>query len=117
MQQEVESSVNTDSSNLEVIGSLFQSFLGSIPDPQHSLLKEGEPTFCNQKGYVVYRVMEFGFKIIPSLLFFVLGGIRYSKIRDIGQGRVVYSLHFKFKFLISALISLSFFVWLIITWA
>jgi len=61
--------------------------------------------------------MEFCFKMIPSLLFFVLGGIRYSKIRDIGQGRVVYSFHFKFKFAISALLALSYFLWLIITWA
>ena len=117
MQQEVESSINTGSSNLDVIETLVHSFLGSSSYTQHSLLRESEPSFCNSKKYVLYRVMEFCFKIIPSILFFVLGGIRYSKIRDIGQGRVVYSLHFKFKFLISALISLSFFLWLIITWA
>ena len=39
---------------------------------------------CHSKDYVVFRSMEFGVKVIPSILFFVLGTMRYLKIRDIG---------------------------------
>ena len=39
---------------------------------------------CNSKEYTVFRVMEFGIKVIPSILFFILGSMRYFKIRDIG---------------------------------
>ena len=61
--------------------------------------------------------MEFGVKMIPALLFFVLGTKRYCNIKDIGQGRVVYSLHFKFKFCISAIMGAAFFIYLIVCWA
>ena len=60
--------------------------------------------------------MEFGLKSIPSLLFFILGGMRYLKIRDIGQGRVVYSLHFKSKFVISGLMGSAYILYLFIVW-
>ena len=61
--------------------------------------------------------MEFGVKVVPSILFFVLGGMRYLGIRDIGQGRVVYSLHFKTKFCISAFMGVAYMLYLIIVWA
>lgn len=60
--------------------------------------------------------MEFGVKIIPSLLFFILGATRYWKIRDIGQGRVVYSIHFKIKFVISALMGAAYILYVFICW-
>ena len=60
--------------------------------------------------------MEFGVKIIPSILFFVLGAMRYCRIRDIGQGRVIYSLHFKFKFAISAFMGFAFFIYVFVCW-
>lgn len=40
--------------------------------------------------------------MIPSVVFIFTGIYRYFKIRDYGQGRTVYSKHFKAKFLISA---------------
>ena len=43
-----------------------------------------DPEICDSSDYVLFRAMEFGVKIIPSLLFFVLGAMRYFKIRDIG---------------------------------
>ena len=43
-----------------------------------------DAAICDSRDYVVFRAMEFGVKIIPSLLFFVLGATRYFKIRDIG---------------------------------
>lgn len=61
--------------------------------------------------------MEFGVKTVPSILFFILGTMRYLKIRDIGQGRVVYSLHFKFKFCISAAMGLAYLLYVFICWA
>ena len=60
--------------------------------------------------------MEFGVKIIPSIVFFVLGAWRYFGIRDIGQGRVVYSKHFKFKFSISAAMGSALILYSVITW-
>lgn len=61
--------------------------------------------------------MEFGVKIIPSLLFFVLGTMRYLKIKDHGQGRVIYSLHFKFKFCISAFMGIAYIIYIFVCWA
>ena len=61
--------------------------------------------------------MEFGVKIIPSLLFFILGTMRYLKIRDIGQGRVIYSLHFKVKLGISATMGTAYLLYVIVVWA
>jgi len=107
----MEVGLNDGNSNAGNIDTLVSSFIGE----EHPLL--GENAICSTKDYVVYRVLEFGVKIIPSLLFFILGGIRYSKIRDIGQGRVVYSLHFKLKFVISALMGAAYILYLIITWA
>lgn len=60
--------------------------------------------------------MEFGIKSLPSMIFFVLGGMRYWRIRDIGQGRVIYSLHFKFKFIISGLMGFAYILYLFIVW-
>ena len=71
---------------------------------------------CDTKDYVTFRAMEFGVKIIPSILFFVLGSMRYCRIRDIGQGRVVYSLHFKFKFSISALMGSAYLIYVFVCW-
>ena len=61
--------------------------------------------------------MEFGVKVIPSILFFILGAMRYLKIRDIGQGRVVYSLHFKSKFAISFTMGAAYWIYLVVCWA
>ena len=72
---------------------------------------------CDSNDYKVFRGMEFGLKIVPSLLFFVLGTMRYLKIRDIGQGRVVYSLHFKFKFSISAIMGAAYMIYVFVCWA
>lgn len=60
--------------------------------------------------------MEFGVKIIPSVLFFILGTMRYLKIRDIGQGRVVYSIHFKVKLGISATMGAAYILYVFICW-
>ena len=43
-----------------------------------------EPTICTSTDYTTFRIMEFGVKVIPSVLFFILGTLRYLKIRDIG---------------------------------
>lgn len=45
---------------------------------------ESEPDICSSSDYVVFRIMEFGVKVIPSVLFFILGTMRFLKIRDIG---------------------------------
>jgi len=42
--------------------------------------------------------------------------MRYCGIKDIGQGRVVYSLHFKFKFSISALMGTAYMIYVFICW-
>ena len=61
--------------------------------------------------------MEFGVRVVPSILFFVLGTMRWLKIRDIGQGRVVYSLHFKMKFCISLVMGTAYMLYVFICWA
>ena len=43
-----------------------------------------EPPICTSSDYTTFRIMEFGVKVIPSVLFFILGTLRYLKIRDIG---------------------------------
>ena len=86
-----------------------------VVDPQ--VLHDSKNCDIKNKDYTIFRAMEFGVKVIPSLLFFVLGGMRYLKIRDIGQGRVVYSLHFKTKFSISFFMGAAYFLYLIIVWA
>ena len=61
--------------------------------------------------------MEFGVKIVPSILFFILGTMRFLRIRDIGQGRVVrYSNFFKFKFSISAVMGAAYLIYIFICW-
>ena len=57
--------------------------------------------FCGSVEYTKFKWLEFGVKIVPSLIFFVTGTCRYLRIRDIGEGRVHYSKHFKTKFGIS----------------
>ena len=96
----------------------------SIYDFLEPLSNQQEPTYgaeydaeiCSSKDYKVFRAMEFGLKIVPSLLFFILGTMRYVKIKDIGQGRVVYSLHFKFKFCISAFMGAAYIVYVFVCW-
>lgn len=46
--------------------------------------KSFEPPICRSSDYTTFRIMEFGVKVIPSVLFFILGTLRYLKIRDIG---------------------------------
>ena len=76
-----------------------------------------EPDICDSNDYVVFRVMEFGVKSLPSILFFILGTMRYLKIRDISQGRVSYSVHFKMKFSISAAMGVAYLLYVFICWA
>ncbi len=76
-----------------------------------------DDTICSSGDYTVFRVMEFGVKIIPSILFFILGSMRFLRIRDIGQGRVVrYSNFFKFKFSISAVMGAAYLIYVFICW-
>ena len=75
-----------------------------------------EPDICFKSDYIVFRIMEFGVKVIPSVLFFILGTMRWLKIRDIGQGRVIYSLHFKIKFVISAIMGSAYLLYVFICW-
>ena len=75
-----------------------------------------EPMICSSDDYVIFRIMEFGVKIIPSVLFFILGMMRFLKIRDIGRGRVIYSVHFKIKFGISATMGAAYMLYVFICW-
>ena len=43
-----------------------------------------DSAICDSSDYTVFRIMEFGVKVLPSILFFILGSMRYLKIRDIG---------------------------------
>ena len=61
--------------------------------------------------------MEFGVKILPSLIFFVTGSYRYYKIKDIGEGRVHYSRHFKTKCAISLIMTAAYLVYILIVLA
>lgn len=80
------------------------------------LQESSKPPICFGTDYIVFRIMEFGVKVIPSVLFFILGTMRWLKIRDIGQGRVIYSLHFKIKFVISAIMGSAYLLYVFICW-
>ena len=55
---------------------------GELVDTQYA--SGSNSTICDSSDYTVFRIMEFGVKILPSILFFILGTMRYLKIRDIG---------------------------------
>lgn len=82
-----------------------------------SELLYAKPDACSSEDYRVFKGMEFGLKAFPSVLFFVLGSIRYFSIRDIGVGRVNYSRHFKLKFAISATMGAAFLAYVFVVWA
>ena len=73
--------------------------------------------FCSSNEYFKFKIMEFGFKTIPSAIFFITGSIRYLKIRDIGQVRVVFSRHFKTKFYISLIMAIAYVIYTLTLWA
>jgi len=95
------------------------SFLSDVVEQAMAsqTLQSTEDPICTTKDYLVFRVMEFGVKSVPSILFFIFGTMRYLKIRDIGQGRVVYSLHFKFKVSISAAMGIAYLIYMFVCWA
>ena len=64
-----------------------------------------------------FRVMEFGVKSVPALIFFILGTYRFLAIKDIGVGRTTFSTHFKAKLIVSALMAVADFIYIIIVLA
>ena len=76
-----------------------------------------ETEFCSGPDYLKFRVMEFGVKSVPALLFFILGTWRWMQIRDIGVGNTTYSTHFKAKLVISMLMAVADFIYIIIVLA
>ena len=72
--------------------------------------------FCDGGDYIKFKVMEFGVKILPTVIFFITGTYRYMKIRDIAQARVIFSKHFKAKFLISATMAVAYMLYAIVLW-
>ena len=103
---------------INFLNSMMMNSDGSPPVTDHTPYgSESDKSICTSSDYVVFRAMEFGLKIIPSILFFILGSMRYCKIKDIGQGRVIYSLHFKFKFCISAIMGSAYIIYVFVCWA
>ena len=76
-----------------------------------------EEEFCAGPDYMKFRVMEFGVKSVPALIFFILGTYRFMAIKDIGVGRTTFSTHFKAKLIISALMAVADFIYIIIVLA
>lgn len=63
-------------------------------------IKFSSEIVCGSKQYAAFLGLEFGAKTIPAVLFFILGMIRFCKIKDYGQGRTRYSVFFKSKCII-----------------
>ena len=76
-----------------------------------------ETQFCAGPDYMKFRVMEFGVKSVPALIFFILGTYRFMAIKDIGVGNTTFSTHFKAKLIISALMAVADFIYIIIVLA
>ena len=103
-----------------MMDSHLQNFLQSPEFTPEYDSRQNEPEmneFCKSDDYMKFRVMEFGVKSIPALIFFILGVYRWTSIRDIGVGNTTFSTHFKAKMIISMLQAVADFIYIIIVLA
>ena len=78
------------------------------------LYEWNEEEFCAGPDYMKFRVMEFGVKSVPALIFFILGTFRLLRIKDIGVGNTMFSTHFKAKLGISLSMAVLDFIYIMI---
>ena len=76
--------------------------------------KFNETEFCHGDDYMKFRVMEFGVKSIPAVIFFICGTYRLLTIKDIGVGNTTLSTFFKAKLGISACMAITDLIYIMI---
>ena len=76
--------------------------------------KFNETAFCHSDDYTKFRVMEFGIKSIPAVIFFICGTYRLLTIKDIGVGNTTFTTFFKAKLGISLCMAIADLIYIMI---